>query len=261
MYRKLVPLFVAVVVALVAIVPAYAITYGEPDGNAHPWVGGMVAEYRQPGQKDLICSGTLIAPTVFLTAAHCTSYLESLGISDVWVTFDAQFTATSTLYHGTMHTNPLYNQRQSDPEDIAVIVLDQAVTGITPAQLPAAGLFDRMKADGTLHGQTFTAVGYGVHEPVIGGAPPTWPDTNDRWHSTSSFLALNDVWLRLSQNNATGNGGTCYGDSGGPNFVGTTNVVGALTVTGDSMCLATNVDYRLDTPQARAFLAEFVALP
>jgi len=64
----------------------------------------------------------------------------------------------------------------------------------------------------------------------------------------------------ISENPATGNGGTCYGDSG-PNFLGSTDVIAATTITGDSVCRSTNVDYRLDTVSARQFLAGFVALP
>jgi len=255
----------AALAVLLVVTPLMAITYGTQDGNGHPNVGGMVAEWRTSGQKDLLCSGTLISPTVFLTAAHCTAYLESLGISDVWVTFDSAFTSKSKLYHGTMHTNPGYNQAQSDPGDIAVIVLDRSVPGISPAALPSAGLFDRMQAEHSLGGQKFTAVGYGVLAPQIGGGPPSFPDTNLRWVAVSEFNALNDAWLRLSQNSATGNGGTCFGDSGGPNFLGAgnaeTSIVAALTVTGDAMCLATNVDYRLDTASARDFLKDFVILP
>jgi hypothetical protein len=62
-------------------------------------------------------------------------------------------------------------------------------------------------------------------------------------------------------NPSTGNGGTCYGDSGGPNFLGDTNIIAGTTITGDHVCRATNVDYRLNTPSARAFLAQFVTLP
>lgn len=259
--KRVLGLLAVIALILAVVIPAAAITYGEPDGDRHPNVGAMVAELRAPGQKDLLCSGTLIAPKVFLTAAHCTAYLESLGISQVWVTFDSQFTSRSKLIPGKMHTNPGYNQSQSDPGDIAVITFEKPVRGIKPASLPSAGLFDQMAEKNGLKSQTFTAVGYGVHEPIIGGGPPTFPDTNDRWVATSTFDALTGAWLRLSQNPSTGDGGTCYGDSGGPNFFGTSNMVAALTVTGDSMCRATNVDYRLDTPSARAFLAAFVTLP
>jgi len=66
-------------------------------------------------------------------------------------------------------------------------------------------------------------------------------------------------------NPSLGDGGTCYGDSGGPNFLGAgtteTDIVAAITITGDFMCRATNVDYRLDTTSARTFLQQFVALP
>lgn len=86
-----------------------------------------------------------------------------------------------------------------------------------------------------------------------------------RWQTVSEFTTLNRAWLRMSQNAATGDGGTCYGDSGGPNFLGAggseTRVIASITVTGDAMCLATNTTYRLDTASARAFLGQFVTLP
>jgi secreted trypsin-like serine protease len=77
--------------------------------------------------------------------------------------------------------------------------------------------------------------------------------------------AVNPSWLRISQNPATGNGGACYGDSGGPNFLGAgsteTNIIAGITITGDAMCKSTNVIYRLDTESARAFLGQYVTLP
>jgi secreted trypsin-like serine protease len=262
MRRKLVAVLAFIAVMLAAIAPAKAITYGELDGNGHPNVGAMVAEWRGAGQKDLFCTGTLISPTVFVTAAHCTGYLESLGIHDVWVTFDAHFDpATATLHHGVMHTNPAYSQRQDDTGDIAVIVLDRAIRNLTPARLPTAGLLDQMAAQNGLKDQTFTAVGYGVLEPTRSGGAPVFTDNVDRRVATSRFNALNPTFLRLSQNDATGDGGTCYGDSGGPNFLGTTDIIAAITTTGDVQCWATNVDYRLDTPSARGFLGNYVTLP
>jgi hypothetical protein len=119
-----------------------------------------------------------------------------------------------------------------------------------------------MYAEGTLQTSRFTAVGYGVHEPERGGGPPVFPYDGERWRSVSSFSALNKAWLRLSQNDATSDGGTCFGDSGGPNFLGAgateTNIIASVTVTGDAMCLSTNTTLRLDTQAAHAFINPFL---
>jgi secreted trypsin-like serine protease len=256
MSRKVLSMLVLSLLSLAS--GAFAITYGVPDGNDHPNVAGVILE--DADGKFLVCTGTLISPTVVLTAAHC--IFDGLPY---FVSFDREITASSKLYAGTPHADPAYNQSQSDPHDIAVIVLDKAVKGITPAALPSAGLFDQMSANHTLDSQKFTAVGYGVHEPTTGGGPHTFDNNNQRWRAVSSFNALTQAWLRLSQNPATGDGGTCYGDSGGPNFLGSGNnetpIVAALTVTGDAFCRATNVTYRLDTASARSFLGQFVILP
>jgi secreted trypsin-like serine protease len=261
--RKLVAALTAVLV-LAATGTALGITYGQPDGNRHPNVGAMI-RLRDDGQFRILCSGSLIAPRVFLTASHCTRFLEDQGISDVWVTFDSKFTQKSKLIHGTMHSNPAFNQAQSDTGDIAVITLDKAVTDVAPVQLPAAGLLDRMKADGTLNRALFTSVGYGVQEPQPGPGGITNAFPMERWSSVGEFNALNPTFMRISQTQATGDGGTCSGDSGGPQFLGggagETKTQVSITITGDIFCFATNVVYRLDTPSARAFLSQFVTLP
>jgi secreted trypsin-like serine protease len=260
-------LLLAGLLALAFTAPrAEAITHGTADGKAHPYVGALVAEdWLRAGQKDVLCSGTLISPTVYLTAAHCTGYLESLGITQVWVTFDEKFTSTSKLHAGRMYTHPGYPGNEHDSLDIAVVVFDKPVQGITPARLPAAGMFDAMKAAGTLSSQLFTNVGYGGQERVIDSGGPVIGYLDSRERSVSSFNALNDTYMRLSQNASTGNSGTCYGDSGGPQFLGAgsgeTNLVVSTTITGDSQCVSTNVTYRLDTPSARNFLGQFVVLP
>ncbi|MCA1823592.1 MAG: hypothetical protein LC640_04880 [Frankia sp.] len=43
------------------------------------------------------------------------------------------------VYAGRFEADPAYNQSQSDPHDVAVVVLDKAVKGIAPATLPKAG--------------------------------------------------------------------------------------------------------------------------
>ena len=42
---------------------------------------------------------------------------------------------------------------------------------------------------------------------------------------------------------------------------GETSIVAGTTITGDFMCRSTNVDYRMDTASARAFLGQYVTLP
>ena len=128
--RRLITLAV-VVAALTAVSPAAAITDGTADGNRHPNVGGLVSATQYSDGTWLYCSGTLISPTVFLTAAHCAEDGERVG-----VTFDTAYEAGDKVYYGTFEADPLYNQSQSDPHDIAVVVLDKAVRGITPASCP-----------------------------------------------------------------------------------------------------------------------------
>jgi secreted trypsin-like serine protease len=246
-------LAVVVVAILVWGGVASAITYGQPDGNRHPNVGALVGTF--DGQTYPYCSGTLISPTVFLTAAHC-----DIGTSTVYVTFDSEYTSKSRLYSGTFHSDPLYNQSQNDPHDIAVVVFDKPIKGIEPAQLPTLGQFDNVAKD-----QQFTAVGYGGQEAVNQPGGPVIGYLDTREYAVSTFNAVGPGYLRLSQNPATGNGGTCYGDSGGPNFLGAgsteTDIIAGITITGDSLCKSTNVIYRLDTESARAFLANYVTLP
>jgi secreted trypsin-like serine protease len=247
--------------ALTVAGAARAITFGHLDGNAHPNVGALVANVGPGGSKDFICSGTLISPTVFLTASHCTAYLTSIGIpaNEVWVTFDPEFYdgPAPVLHKGTAHTHTGFPGPQSDTHDIAVVVLDAPVVGTAPARLPKLNQLDGIR----LKNQRFVAVGYGtVREDKTGGFKHLFVDGKRRWVD-QGFLSLTKSWLNLSMNPSTGSGGTCYGDSGGPHFLGTSDVVVSITITGDVPCRATDVTYRTDTASARAFLDDFVAVP
>jgi hypothetical protein len=239
--------------------PAWAITYGSPDGNTHPQVGALIADQAYSDGTWAYCSGTLISPTVFVTAAHC----GDPGQTTARVSFSSHYQAGDKIYAGRYVPDPRYGGAQSDPHDIAVVVFDKAIPNITPANLPAAGLLDRLKADGSLQTATFTSAGYGSLAPTNGPGGKTYTYTDTRNQASGSLNSLTNAWLRLSQNPSTGNGGTCYGDSGGPDFLGgpTSNLLVATTITGDTACRSTNVDYRLDTVPARQFLGQFVTLP
>jgi Trypsin len=272
MKRILLVLATMAAAVLLATGMASAITYGQPDGNSHPYVGAtVIADEEGEGTG---CTGTLIAPDVFLTAAHCTFGLdqaEQFGFEFRGVTFDNVYDpGTSVVYPGTLHFHPDYASpgHNSDPKDLAVVVLDDPVAGIQPASLPSAGLLDQLANDGELQDQRFTVVGYGTTERAYepGSGTPVFDGFGTRRYAVSSFSALNKTVLRLAQNPSTGDGGTCYGDSGGPHFLGAGAQETDVTVSigapkGDLRCRAMNQTYRLDTPSARAFLGQFVTLP
>jgi secreted trypsin-like serine protease len=251
---------VAALCALLALAaPASAITYGQLDEGRHPFVGATLNTFE--GTLVTWCSGTLISPTVFLTAAHC-----DVETATMQVIFSDQLTGSSTIHTGTWHVNPAYRPAQSDSGDLAVVVFPAPIAGITPAQLPTLRRLDAMRASGALtQGTRFTAVGYGGQETTSmpGGHVITFLDRRE--FSVSSFNSLGPGYLRLSQNPQHGDGGTCNGDSGGPNFFGAgateTTVIAAVTITGDPWCKATNVALRLDTPSSRAFLSQYVTVP
>jgi len=264
---------IAVLAVLALAVPALAITWGQPDGNVHPNVGTILLVDGAAVHET--CSGTLIHPQVLLTAGHCSSLYEqmlasgSITLDNLKVSFsgnDAYNPATFLDVEGVQTHPDYWWGPNSDPHDVGVILLNEADTvGIPLATLPYEGMLDDLKADGKLNGRHgrahFTAVGYGV---LLDFPPPVFlPSGGVRSRAVSEYLALRPAWLVLSQNGAPGqgNGGTCYGDSGGPNFWtepdGTEIIVG-ITSTGDAQCVATNTTYRVDIPQTLSFIADVI---
>ena len=225
---------VVVSASLVAASGAAAITGSGVDGTAHPYVGALVVD------GSVACSGVLVAPTVFATAAHCTAGIPA-GAT-VQVTFDTAIDKASwTLQTGTAHTDPGY--RGGSANDLAVVVLD-APAAVAPALLPAAGSVAGISG-------SVTSVGYGYHF----GADGSFVYDGLRRVADSPVLDVKRTTLRLSTTTA----GPCLGDSGGPQLRGDT--VLSLTSTGAKDCSGKAESTRLDTAAARAFLGGFVRLP
>jgi hypothetical protein len=267
--RRVVSVASVVVLFLLGTNRTHAIINGTLDGNLHPNVGVVIFAV---GSELLIspCSGNLIAPTVFVGAAHCADFIESSGATQVWVTFASHVDAdvnfievsnldTSTLIPGTLHPNPAFDAHAPDPNDVAVITFETPVTGITPAVLPTAGLLDELGEQNGLKDQLFTVVGYGVNQRIVGEGPPTLVRDLNRRFATSGLNALGQAMLRLSVNTEKGYGDVHAGDSGGGIFLGQSNTL--VAVVGNRGTAGFYQGYRLDTASARAFLSNFVTLP
>jgi hypothetical protein len=241
--RKYVVLMVTLVASVVLSAPAGAITNGTPDGNGHPGAGALFADLGRGPEP--VCSGVLVGPNVFLTAAHCIVGLPSVA---VWASFDSALGSSPSLVPGLATFDPAYDGAKRPGHDLGVVVLAHSVAGAVP--LPPLGLLDRVDKSAA-----FTNVGYGYYERVTGNGSPTFSYDGLRRVSTSSFQKVDENLLWLS----SANGGVCFGDSGGPRYLG--SVVAALTSGGNKSCTSPSWSTRLDTAPARAFLGQFVPLP
>ncbi|MEX2275534.1 MAG: trypsin-like serine protease [Actinomycetota bacterium] len=262
MRRTLAIVATALALAVVTIAgpSASAITFGTVDStNIYANVGALVGEFPGIGRR-VICSGTLIEPDVFLTATHCVVALEANGSTQTYVSFSPTFDPNDTAAHlpGTAFAHPEYGQPGADVHDIAVVVLDDPVAGIDPAELVPLNYLTERKSG--LKDERFDTAGYGrVRNTKKKGPSALLPSGGVRSYVDQGFLSLQKPWLTLSMNPSTGSGGSCFGDSGGPHFHD--GLIVSITVTGDSVCRATDTTYRVDTRSARAFLDDFVDLP
>ena len=249
--------------------PSHAMVRATPDTDRKA-VGSFWAQF---GDSDpfFICTGTFVSPTVFVTASHCVSYIVRNGgqaLISLADAFPADGSAPSDLMPAAAHLNPRYktsNGTDLYQFDVSVLVV-AAPVAVDYAQLPPAGLLDQLQSAGTLRGSKFTVAGYGsssmVVDPTSGhGSPISFPDTGLRQSGLLGFSALSRSVLHENQRANAGFAGAGYGDSGGPSFLGDSNVIVGVTSTGDIPCYATNTAYRLDTAEARAFLSGWVSLP
>lgn len=235
---------------------AQAIINGEPDTgeDAHPYVGAYVVEFE--GELRPVCSGTLISPTVFLTAGHCTEFVITEGLP-TYVSFDPTYEpGASEVISGTPYLHPNFcADNKCAPSgvsryDVGVIVLDRPVRMATYGVLPDAGLVDTLN-----EGQSLTVVGYGVR----GSAP-----AGDRYRATVRLLnttneAVGDQFVKTTGVGIGGGGeGACSGDSGGPLFLPDQETIVGVTSYGYRLCKGPGYYQRMDLPRALNWVGSFL---
>ena len=243
---------------LSAVVPVMTVTNGEPDGNRHPYVG--IAIQFIPG-TDLanLCSGSALSATKFLTSAHCfdpalpvlVSYKSGPPFSL------ADFTA------GTFHPHPDWcigcgpGLPGFDTHDVAVVTLTAPTDPGSFAALPPIGLVDILPTKTEVD-----LVGYGTNAFVRGGGPPQTVLLLTRFLAPSLLVQSNhqhsDEYIKLSANPSKGKGGICFGDSGGPDLLGGTNVILAVNTYGtNNNCAGVTYSNRVDLQEVQDFINSF----
>jgi hypothetical protein len=259
-----------VVGVMITAQPASAITGGQRD-EVHTNVG-VIRFTTESGR--FRCSGTLISPTVVLTAGHCTGDTGASPATNVYVSFNTDLppdplaagitpeeraARAANYITGTAHPDPGWDGTLSisKQHDQGVVVLDAPAAskwpGITPAPLLPVGTLDGNQ--GALKNETFTLVGYGVEI----GAKKARIVVPERRFTTSFLKTVQDevVVFQINDRDSKAGGGACFGDSGGPAFLGK-YVVGDASYVNSLQCNANGGYQRVDTPYSRAFLEQFI---
>lgn len=254
------------ILALSTVRIASAITDGSLDGNLHPHVGLLIFDV--DGDPAFRCSGTLLSPTILLTAGHCT---DGTSGGRVWFEADVQtnqvalgypFGGATSVEFCDIATHPQFGQGSFVLHDVGVVTLCKPVVRSAYGAMPTVNQLDGLKTKRGQQNVTFTAVGYGLQKSF-----PTAASFHDvalkiRMVATPKLNQINtgftgDFSLLLSNNAHTG--GTCFGDSGGPNFLGGSNVVAAVTSFGiNGNCAGTGGVFRMDRQNVLDFVNSFL---
>lgn len=242
---------------------ATAIPYGEPDNGQHPYVGIVVLWADDVPLT--FCSGTLIAPTVFLTAAHCL-----VGANRAEISFDEEVNRGNPppWVTGTPHPHPDYDDFAAFPDnhDVGIVTLDEPVVMAQYGILPDPGILDDLATARGRKNQLMTLVGYGLGTiyPFTPLLPP--PVILDRRVAESMLVnlrsALTDGYNIQTSGHpgeGRGDGGICFGDSGGPLLLNDSDtVVGIVSFAMDPICRGVAYHTRVDTEDSLDFIESFL---
>ena len=280
MKKTFLTLILVLVLVLGTAGVAAAITNGVPDGENHPYVGLLVFDV-EPGVPGWRCSGALIAPNVVLTAGHCT---DGAVAARIWMYEDVTYDHIpfplypyggpgSGAVEGTAFTNPKYRSPENpygggnglpafSYRDTGIVVLDEPIVLDEYAALPFAGQVDTLK-----NKTPVDFVGYGVQEQImtVPGQSPRARWTGLRWrmYAPSELVSGQFVhsaeYMRLALNPGGGSGGTCFGDSGGPDLLGGTNTVLAVnSYVTNVNCSGVGYSARVDIPEVLDWINTFL---
>jgi hypothetical protein len=154
---------------------------------------------------------------------------------------------------GTPYTHPQYDPNAFYLHDLGVVVLDEPMPMSTYGRLPALNQLEQYK---TGKKPTFTSVGYGLQNANKNHTSAF----RVRMFSNPRLIGINNGYVQdfaiLLSNNAN-TGGTCFGDSGGPNFIGNSTVIAGVTSFGKNLnCAGTGGVYRVDKADDLDWLEE-----
>ncbi|MCY7379006.1 MAG: trypsin-like serine protease [Gemmatimonadaceae bacterium] len=239
------------------------ITDGSLDGNAHPAVVLILMEVG--GKPAYRCTGTLISPTVVLTAGHCSGEPGEFSGMRIFTESDVQngdnnypYAGRNAIEAASWATHPLYTSSAFFRHDVGVITLTKAVklAARDYGKLPAVNELDALR-----HGSAtrFTAVGYGLQKinPVFIQAEKIRMSAEPHLIQINTPGFTGDFSMLLSNNAATG--GTCFGDSGGPNYLGSSNVIAGVTSFGlNGSCGGTGGVFRMDRQNVLDFVRSYL---
>ena len=269
MRRILATLAAAALLATALAVPAVAVTDGELDGTDHPEVVLLLMEV--DGAPAFRCSGTLLSATVLLTAGHCAGAPgEFSGMRVFWdsdveagrgLTNNYPLGGLNSVEAVSWAAHPLYPTAPFFVHDVGIVILQApGVPGVsTFGTLPSVNQFDAFKTRRGLGKVWFTSVGYGLQQSFPDAAYWKTSNTRTRYVAYPRLIQINvpgftgDFSMLLSNNANTG--GTCFGDSGGPNFLGDSTVVAGITSFGiNGNCAGTGGVFRTDRQDVLDFI-------